>query len=800
MSRLMHGEGSIQSDTVRLSTEQRKSLSPVSSPLPTTPSVDSTQAWIADAWRDAVAERLQPGERTLVALELDLDRRLRYGAGLLVLTDRALLARAPGEADWQRFPLRPDSRLELHDHAGAAALELFEADQRLAVWRFTLGGNPVAMRLLRRFDELRGRPAAAHVPADEPASQCDRCGADIPATAEECPQCEAELAVGPSSRTLFRLWRFARPYRGQLLAGFLLTLAATAATLVPPYLTMPLMDRVLIPYQNGAPLDTTLVGWLLSGLLASAVVAWGLGWARTYILALVSERIGADLRTATYDHLMHLSLQYFGGKRTGDLIARIGAETDRINLFLSLHLLDFATDLLVIIMTTAVLVSIDPWLALVTLLPLPFIVWLIHLVRDRLKHGFEKVDRIWGEVTNVLADTIPGIRVVKAFAQEKRESNRFREANRLNLTVNDRVNRVWSLFSPTVTLLTEVGLLIVWGFGIWLVTRDQVTVGVLTAFLAYISRFYTRLDSMSRFVSFMQKAAAGAKRIFDILDHVSSVPEATRPVALPQVSGRIELRNAGFRYGSRSVTRGVNLTIEPGEMIGLVGHSGSGKSTLVNLICRFYDVTEGAVLVDDIDVRSVPVAAYRRSIGLVLQEPFLFFGTIADNIAYGKPEATRAEVIAAARAAHAHEFILRLPHGYDSLVGERGQALSGGERQRISIARALPIDPRILILDEATSSVDTQTEKEIQRALDNLVAGRTTIAIAHRLSTLRRANRLVVLDRGQVVEVGGHDELMAREGAYFRLYQAQARNVDTEESLPDWGAQTPHPVRVASKV
>ncbi len=800
MSGLMHGEGSNQGDTVRLSTEQRKSLSPVSSPLPTKPSVDSTQAWVADAWRDAVAERLQPGERTLVALELDLDRRLRYGAGLLVLTDRALVARAPGETDWQRFPLHPDSRLELHDHAGAASLELFEADQRIAVWRFTLGANPVAIRLLRRFEELRGQPAATQNPADELASQCERCGADIPATSEECPQCEAELAVAPSSRTLFRLWRFARPYRGQLLIGFLLTLAATAATLVPPYLTMPLMDRVLIPYQNGAPLDTTLVGWLLSGLLASAVVAWGLGWARTYILALVSERIGADLRTATYDHLMHLSLQYFGGKRTGDLIARIGAETDRINLFLSLHLLDFATDLLVILMTTAVLVSIDPWLALVTLLPLPFIVWLIHLVRDRLKHGFEKVDRIWGEVTNVLADTIPGIRVVKAFAQEKRESNRFREANRLNLTVNDRVNRVWSLFSPTVTLLTEIGLLIVWGFGIWLVTRDQVTVGVLTAFLAYISRFYTRLDSMSRFVSFMQKAAAGAKRIFDILDHVSSVPEAARPVALPQVSGRIELRNAGFRYGSRSVTRGVNLTIEPGEMIGLVGHSGSGKSTLVNLICRFYDVTEGAVLVDGIDVRSLSVAGYRRSIGLVLQEPFLFFGTIADNIAYGKPEATRAEIIAAARAAHAHEFILRLPHGYDSLVGERGQALSGGERQRISIARALLIDPRILILDEATSSVDTQTEKEIQRALDNLVAGRTTIAIAHRLSTLRRANRLVVLDRGQVVEVGGHDELMAREGAYFRLYQAQARNVDTEDSLPDWGAQTPHPVRVSSEV
>lgn len=755
-----------------------KPASPVS--IPTSKSLPSP-------WQEDLIAQLADAEEILAWMEIDLDARLHFTREIVVVTNRRILAKAQAEDNWREWKYLRGLVLARHDQAGVGSLELHNGVTRLARWRYTLNQNIAALRLLDQFEQQLAAHLSGQTAARTSVAVCPNCNAPLDPEQEECLICTREIHTPPSTWTLFRLWRFTKPYSKQLLVGFLLTLASTAATLVPPYLTMPLMDKVLIPYQNGSPIDYSLVTLLLAGLLGSALLAWSLGWARTYILALVSERIGADLRTATYEHLMKLSLEYFGGKRTGDLMTRIGSETDRICVFLSLHLLDFATDVLMIIMTAVILFSINPWLALVTLLPLPFIAWMIHVVRDKLRTGFEKIDRVWSEVTNVLADTIPGIRVVKAFAQEKRESARFREANQHNLAVNDKLNKIWSLFTPTISLLTEIGLLVVWIFGIWLVSHNEITVGVLVGFLAYISRFYTRLDSMSRIVSVTQKAAAGAKRIFDILDHVSSVPEPTKPVHLEEVKGGIEMRNVGFRYGNRTVNRGISLTITSGEMIGLVGHSGSGKSTLVNLICRFYDVSEGSIRLDGVDIRSLPVSEYRRNIGLVLQEPFLFFGTIAENIAYGKPDASRAEIVAAARAAHAHEFILRLPQGYDSLAGERGQSLSGGERQRISIARALLINPRILILDEATSSVDSTTEKEIQKALDNLVKGRTTIAIAHRLSTLRRADRLVVLDRGQIVEVGNHDELMAKEGAYYQLYQAQARNVDADLGDQEWG-------------
>ena len=423
------------------------------------------------------------------------------------------------------------------------------------------------------------------------------------------PRDGAWLAPPDGSRrasALFRVARFARPRAGMIVLGFLLTLAGTAVGLIPPYFTMRLLDGVLVPHQNGQPANFGLVPWYLGGLLGAALLAWLLDSARLFVLAWTSERVSADLRTHTYGHMLRLSVDFFGGKRTGDLMSRVSSDTERLCNYLSMNLVDFASDVLMIIMTAAVLLAIDPVLALAALCPFPLILWLVARVRGRLLRGYRGAAVVWAAMTSVLADTVPGIRVVKAFAQETRESERFDSVNERVVDANNRLNRIWALFGPTVTLLTTSGLLIVWAFACWRVFGGLVTVGVLTAFLAYITRFYARAESMIRMVSATQRAAASAQRIFEVLDRVPSVPEPTKPVHPGRLEGAIELRGVRFKYGAREVLHGIDLIVRPGEMIGLVGPSGAGKSTLINLVCRFYDVAEGAILVDGTDVRSFP--------------------------------------------------------------------------------------------------------------------------------------------------------------------------------------------------
>ncbi len=627
--------------------------------------------------------------------------------------------------------------------------------------RYTLAEATAGNDFLIAFEETRGRPSAR------------------PETLEAEPDDEFALTESaPLAHPLWRLLEFARPRFGKIAFGLCLTLATTAVGLIPPYLTLPLVDRVLVPWQEGRGVAFESAAhnlWLyLGGLAVAAVVAWMLAWAQGAVLAWVSELISADLRNRAFSHLQRLSLQYFGGKRTGDLISRISTETDRLCSFLSDTLIDFITDVLMIVGTSIVLFALDPLLALAALASFPPIAWFMIRVRGALTQGFLRGNRAWALMTNILSDTIPGIRVVKAFSQERREIARFEQANQAIVTNNNKVNTLWTSFWPLVALLNQLGLLVVWAVGAWQILHHRITIGVLTAFIAYISRFYTRVESMSRVLTVTQRAAAAAQRLFDILDRVPTVIDAKDPIPLARVEGEIAFEHVSFRYGSRLVLNDVSFSVKPGQMVGIVGHTGSGKSTVSNLICRFYDASSGAVSVDGIDIRRIGLEDYRRHIGIVLQDPFLFFGTIGDNVAYGVPGAGAARVIDAARAARAHEFVLKLPEAYDSLVGERGQSLSGGERQRIAIARAILVDPKILILDEATSAVDVQTEREIQNALDNVVRGRTTIAIAHRLSTLRKADLLIVLKNGRVAEMGSANELLAKDGEYAQLWRAQS--------------------------
>ncbi len=708
------------------------------------------------------------GETVVATFRPDLNSKAGYETSEVVLTNCRLGYRH-GAGQWSEVELSADLELERDERGGIGEVRVLQAGQSVTSFTHTLAQAGAANELFEAFNATR-----------EPDGGRRR----------ELPETDPFSPTGAASGSpLLRLLAFARPHLGAISLGLLLALASTAAGLVPPYLTMPLVDRVLVPGAQGAfggDLERAYreVGLYLGGLALAAIVSWLLAWAHGAVLARVTERMAADLRNRTFSHLQRLGLQYFGGKRTGDLVARVSNDTDNLCSFLSDTLVDFITDVLMIVGTAIVLLTLDPALAVAALASFPPIAWLIVRIRGRLTHGFLRGGRAWSQMTSILADAIPGIRVVKAFSQEEREIARFAHANQRIVDINDRINALWTFFWPLVQLLNQVGLLVVWAVGAYQVLHGRVTVGVLTAFIAYISRFYTRVESMSRVLTATQRAAAGAQRLFEILDRAPTELEPKRPVRQPEIRGELAFDHVSFRHGHRLVLEDVSFRATPGQLVGIVGHTGSGKSTVANLICRFYDVASGAVLVDGVDVRQLSVAEHRRHIGIVLQEPFLFFGTIGENVAYGVPNAEPARILAAARAARAHDFVLKLGEGYDALVGERGQSLSGGERQRIAIARAILVDPRLLVLDEATSAVDTRTERQIQRALDAATAGRTTIAIAHRLSTLRKADLLVVLRDGRVVEQGPPAELLMRDGEYARLWRAQSIAISKDSPLP----------------
>jgi ATP-binding cassette subfamily B protein len=593
------------------------------------------------------------------------------------------------------------------------------------------------------------------------------------------PVREAQALVTPNKlAVVWRLLAYLGRYRARVTLGTTAALAIAVLSMLPPFITGRLVDRVIGPVQRGEVTVRAVAenAWL--GVLAMGVVYAVRQlclWVRLRSMAELGELVAGDLRDEVYAHLQRLSMSFFSRKKTGSLITRVSSDTDRLWEFLAFGVVEVSLSLVMLVCLGVVLISLDARLGLVLTVPVPLLCYAIYRNGQNMERLFVRAWRKWSRVTDLLSDTIPGMRVVKAFNQENHENRRFGDKNHDVVGEFNRIHAAWTSFWPRLTFGIQLTTLCVWIFALprlfgedtWL--GAPLSLGTFVSFLLYAAMFVQPIETVGQVARILHRATTSAHRVFEVLDTKPEVVDRPDPVRLGRLRGEIEFRDVSFSYdGVRQVIRGLSFQVRPGELIGLVGPSGGGKTTLANLLTRFYDVTSGSVLVDGVDVRALDSGEYRRQIGIVLQDPYLFHGSVLDNIRYGMPEATFDEVIAAARAANAHDFVCKLPLGYDTLVGERGHTLSGGERQRISIARAILRDPRVLILDEATSAVDTETEQKIQEAMDRLVAGRTVFAIAHRLSTLRKASRLFVIENGKLSEQGTHAELVQRPGGTYR--------------------------------
>jgi len=724
---------------------------------------------------------LRPDERVEASLCADLLADGRYGERWAFLTNNRLLVVAPMDGSGPKVELDlPTAQItgcRVRDFVSSGALDVTTSERGLEAIRFTRAFRAEAATMCFALEQVARENTASNngeaVPVrqapprfDNSAGRCPKCGRALPRWSETCLNC---LQKG---KLVVRLFSYIYPYRWLAALGLTCTLALTGLRLVPTYLTKYLIDDVI-----GAN-DLNRLFIVIVSLIAVAVGTAAIGSIRTYVMQWVGNRLMYDLRTQVFDHLQVLTLSYYNRHQTGHIMARVTSDIVRLQNFIAEGLQDIIVNVVTMVLICGLLFWLDPRLALIAMGPIPAIVIGAYWFGRRVHRVYHKIWRRMSLISAVLADTIPGIRVVKSFAQERRESRRF-EARSADLFHQElRATRLSSLFFPSMGFLTSFGSMLVLGLGGYLVLTQPdgpLTLGSLVAFLGYLMQFYQPVTTLGEINHRLQHAATSAERVFEVLDATPEVPEAPGAIRLPSIKGDVEFRDVRFGYEpGRYALDGISFRVQPGEMIGLVGPSGAGKSTLVHLICRFYDVDSGQILIDGHDIRDLSLRSLREQIGVVLQEPFLFHGTITANIAYAKPNASPEEVVAAARAANAHDFIMALSDGYDTVIGERGQTLSGGERQRVSIARAILRNPRILILDEATASVDTETEVQIQRAIERLVENRTTFAIAHRLSTLRKAHRLIVLEQGKLVEIGPHDELIRSGGLYSRLCHMQS--------------------------
>ncbi len=573
-------------------------------------------------------------------------------------------------------------------------------------------------------------------------------------------------------RRLGMLARMATPYRGRTALAIGTLLAYTLVALAPPYLAKLAVDRGL---QHG---DLHALNWIVFLFLLAGAATFALSGLQTYFTGWVGERVLADLRDRLFRHLQRLSLGFYERNRTGVIVSRITNDVEALDQLVTDGVTSLVQNTLLLAGTAVVLFLLDWRLALATMIVLPLMALATAWFRIRSNRAYRRVRERLGLVTASLAEDIAGMRVVQSFTREPENQRSFRGVNARYRESNHETVILNGLYFPAVDFLSSVATAIVLGYGGWLTVHGEVTIGTLLAFTLYLSNFFDPVQQLSQLYNTFLSATAALDKIIDVLDEEPEVVDAAAAAELPRIEGHVRFEALRFGYGEGpEVLHRLDLDVPAGTTVALVGHTGAGKSTIAKLLARFYDPREGRITIDGHDLRNVTQASLRRQLGIVPQEGFLFAGTVAQNIAFGRPTATRAEIAAAARTVGAEGFVERLSEGYDTELGERGFRLSLGQRQLVAFARALLADPRILILDEATSSVDIGTERQIERALRHLLAGRTAFVIAHRLSTIRDADLIVVLEHGVIVEQGTHDELLTRRGLYTSLYGDWAADV-----------------------
>ncbi len=568
--------------------------------------------------------------------------------------------------------------------------------------------------------------------------------------------------------TLKRLFLFLTPYWKTLLVSAILLLSRAGVELVPPLFQKTIVDEVI---GNS---DLSRLGLLVGSLVGVYGLQQLINAADMFIRHALGEKFILDLRVHIYAYLQRLSLSFFERTSTGELMSRVTNDVNALENFVTHGSALTAVDLLRLCGGAIILLVLDARLALLVLLPVPILAVSLRYFNTRIRPVYRHIRARLGDINAQLQDSLSGIRVVQAFVQEGQELARFTAESEGYYRARVQGIRYWATFFPAMRFVAAMGTVIVLGVGAVMAVNGTLTLGTLVAFLSYIVSFYEPINRLTEIDNIFQEAIAAGERIFELLDETAEIGDASDAVELPPIQGDVLFDDVHFRYGSGDeVLRDVTFRMAAGEVVALVGPSGAGKTSIANLLCRFYDPIHGCISVDGYDLRNLKLASLRKQVAVVLQDTFLFNTTVRENLLYGKPDATDAELHAATKSAYAHEFIESLPEGYDTEIGERGVKLSGGQKQRLALARAILADPRILILDEATSSVDAEAEYLIQQALDAVLAGRTALVIAHRLSTVRNADKIVALEEGRIVEVGDHRELIERGGLYSQLYQRQ---------------------------